>query len=125
LTTKPGDIAYPAGKNVAVVEGHVIPIGSKQLTPSEIVAQIKDAVALPYSGRDADKIGMTLLEAAIFEAAKKAADGDLDALEKLLNRLMGKPIQAVVSAQGSLREFLDGIARSESEAPRDPDPLDD
>lgn len=107
---------------MALIDGMVVPIGPKQLSPSEIVNQIKDAVSLPYQGTDADKIGMTLIEAAIYSAAKKAADGDLDALEKVLNRLMGKPMQTVVSATGTLREFLDGIARAE---PVDINPLDD
>jgi hypothetical protein len=56
---------------------------------------------------------MTLLEAALYSAAKKAADGDVDALTKLLDRLMGKPVQQVVQATGTLREFLDHIARAE------------
>jgi len=120
-----GDIEYPAGQNVAVVEGQILPMGPKALSPAEIVNQIKDAVSLPYMGRDADKIGMTLIEAAIYSAAQKAADGDLDALEKILNRLMGKPMQTVVTAQGSLKEFLEGIAQSENKPVEGIDPLDD
>jgi len=120
----PPDIIYPPGENVAVLKsGERLPVGPRQLAPSEIVAQIKDAVSLPYMGKESDKIGMTLIEAAIYSAAKKAADGDLDALEKLLNRLMGKPMQTVVQASGTLREFLDGLARSDSGASGDIDPL--
>lgn len=122
-TTEPSDIIYPEGHNVAVVSGNVIPIGARQLSAAEIVNQIKEAVSLPYLGKDAEKIGMTLIEAAIYSAAKKAADGDLDALEKVLNRLMGKPVQQVISATGSLKEFLDGIARTESVPTADIDPL--
>lgn len=118
------DILYPSGRNVAILQnGSMVPTGPRQLTPSEIVAQIKDAVSLPYMGQDADKIGMTLIEAAIYSAAKKAADGDLDALEKVLNRLMGKPMQTVVQASGTLREFLDGLAKSDAEPSGDTDPL--
>ncbi len=116
------DIVYPSGRNVAVINGsEVVPVGPRQLSPSEIVAQIKDAVSLPYRGKDVDKIGMTLIEAAIYSAAKAAAEGDLDALEKLLNRLMGKPMQTVVSATGTLKEFLDGLAQTEQA----PDPMED
>jgi hypothetical protein len=118
------DIIYPPGRNIAVLgDGAVVPIGPRQLSPSEIVSQIKDAVALPYMGVDPKKIGMSLLEAAIFSAAEKAADGDLDALEKLLNRLMGKPMQTVVSATGTLKEFLDGLANPDAEPSREVDPL--
>ena len=123
LTIENSEIVYPAGKSVAVVMGKTIPIGARQLSPAEIVGQIKDMVSLPYMGKEPDKIGMTLIEAAIYSAAKKAADGDLDALEKVLNRLMGKPVQQVISATGSLKEFLDAIARSDGTAPADTDPL--
>jgi len=110
----PEDILLPEGKNIAVLPGGVVvPTGQRGMSPSEITQQIKDAVGLLYSGNDADKIGMTLLEAALYSAAKKAADGDLDALTKLLDRLMGKPVQQVVQATGTLKEFLDGIARNE------------
>ena len=110
----PEEILLPEGKNIAVLPGGVVvPTGQRGMSPSEITQQIKDAVGLLYSGNDADKIGMTLLEAALYSAAKKAADGDLDALTKLLDRLMGKPVQQVVQATGTLKEFLDGIARNE------------
>ena len=109
-----GELTYPAGKHVAIgPDGVVIPTGTRGLSPSEITQQIKEAVGLPYLGKDADKLGMTLLEAALYSAAKKAADGDVDALTKLLDRLMGKPVQQVVQATGTLREFLDHIARAE------------
>jgi hypothetical protein len=108
------DLIYPPGKNAVILPGGVmVPTGSRGFSPSEITNQIKEAVGLPYLGKEADKIGMTLLEAALYSAAKKAADGDVDALTKLLDRLMGKPVQQVVQATGTLKEFLDGIARSD------------
>jgi hypothetical protein len=108
------ELTYPAGKNAVILPGGaVVPTGARGLSPSEITQQIKEAVGLPYLGREADKIGMTLLEAALYSAAKKAADGDVDALTKLLDRLMGKPVQQVVQATGTLREFLDSVARAE------------
>lgn len=119
------EIIYPAGRDVAIAGGKVMPIGPRQLSPAEIVGQIKDAVALPYSGADAEKVGMTLIEAAVFSAARAAADGDLDALEKILNRLMGKPVQQVISATGSLKEFLEHIAQSEEPPAPEVNPLDD
>jgi len=109
------DIKYPEGSNVALVDGEVVPLGVKQVTPGQILEQLKAVVALPYLGTDADKIGMTLIEAALFAAAKKAADGDTDALTKLLDRICGKPLQQVanLNANITLKEFLDGIARTE------------
>jgi len=111
------DIIYPAGKNIAVQDGRVVPIGARQLSPAEIVGQIKETVALPYLGSDPEKIGMTLLEAAVYSAARAAADGDLDAMEKILCRLMGRPVQQVISATGSLKEFLDHIAQTDDRQP--------
>lgn len=120
------DIIYPAGENFAILKnGERLPVGSRQLTPSEIVTQIKDVVARPYSGLNAGKIGMSLLEAALVAAAEKAADGDLDALTRILDRLMGKPIQQTVTATGTLREFLNELANADEQASRSINPLDE
>ncbi|MDP3013168.1 MAG: hypothetical protein Q8M92_02915 [Candidatus Subteraquimicrobiales bacterium] len=107
-----------------MVDGQVVPIGTRQITPAEILDQLKDVLRLPYMGTDADKLGMTLIEAALFAAAKKAADGDTDAMEKLLNRVLGKPLQQVANLNmtTTLKDFLDGIARAETV---DIDPLGD
>lgn len=120
-------IEYPAGGGVAIVQGAVVPIGAQQITPAEILDQLKDVVRMPYMGTEADKIGMTLIEAALFAAVKKAADGDTDALEKVLNRLMGKPLQQVANLNmtTTLKEFLDGIARTDGATAGSVDPLSD
>jgi len=89
-------------------------VGVRSLSPAEVLTQIKDVLRQPYKGRDVDKFGMTLLEAALYAAAKKAADGDIDALDKVLNRLVGKPLQTVVSASGTLSEFLDRVANDKA-----------
>lgn len=116
-------IVYPKDSHVAISGGQVVPIGRQQMTPQQILARIKETVGMQYMGRDVEKIGMTLLEAAMYEAAKKASEGDLDALEKLLNRLMGKPVQQVISATGSFKDFLDMVANSSE--PREVDPFGD
>jgi len=103
----------------------LVPVGPKQLTPGEIVGTLKDIVSGPYEGPNAAKIGMTKLEAAIYSLAEAAADGDHDALERILNRLMGKPVQQVVQATGSLSEFLDMLAKNEPAQGADPDPMSD
>ena len=109
------DIIYPPGKNVAVLrDGSVLPVGPRGLSPSEIVSQIRDVVARKYVGEDETKWGMSLLEAALVAAAEKAAEGDLDALNKILDRLLGKPLQQTIQATGTLREFLDQIAHEDT-----------
>lgn len=109
------DIIYPENHAVAVMGGEVVPIGATQITPAEIMDQLKSVVCQPYLGTDVDKIGMTLIEAALFSAAKKAADGDLDAMDKLLNRIMGKPLQQVanLNMNASLKDFLDDVVRTD------------
>lgn len=107
------DVQYLPGGGVALVGGEVVPVGGTRLTPSEISRQIRDTVGLPYAGKNVACIGMTLLEAALYSAAVKAADGDLEALSKLLDRLLGKAVQQTITATGTLREFLDQIAQQE------------
>ncbi len=106
-------IFYPKGGGIAIVGGEVVPTGGERLTPSEISKQIRDVVAMPYGGKNAACIGMTLLEAALYETAVKAANGDTDALSRLLDRLMGKPVQQTITATGTLADFLSQIARSD------------
>lgn len=117
-TAKADIVEYPKDKNIAIIDGKAVPIGLRQITPAEILDQLKSVLRLPYLGKEVDKLGMTLIEAALYAAVKKAADGDVDALEKLLNRVMGKPLQQVANLNmtGTLKEFLDGIARAESGA---------
>jgi hypothetical protein len=106
------EIAYPRS-GIALVGGEVVPTGGERLSPSEISKQIRDVVARQYVGADPDKIGMTLLEAALYSAAEAAADGDVDALNKLLDRLVGKPVQQTITATATLADFLNQIAQNE------------
>ena len=121
---EPDVILYPPGRNVALTrDGTLVPTGPRQLSPSEIVSQIREVVARKYTGEDETKWGMSLLEAALVSAAEKAAEGDLDALNKILDRLLGKPIQQTIQATGTLREFLDELANADTGPTRGIDPL--
>ena len=114
-----GDVEYLKG-NMALVDGVMIPVGGDRMTPAEITKQIKNVVAMQYNGTKAELIGMTMLEAAIYSAAKQAAEGNLEAFGKLCDRLLGKPIQQTITATGTLRDFLDQIVQ---EAPIDVTPV--
>jgi len=118
-------IEYPEGSNVAIAGGKVMPVGKPPITPSEVLSQLKDVFRMPYMGKDLDKVGMSLIEAALYSAMKAAADGDTDALEKMLNRIMGRPLQSVqnLNVNGTLKELLDGIARSDTITVEGTDPF--
>jgi hypothetical protein len=111
------EVMYPAGDPVAIIDGRVVPIGRNAISPAQIVDQLRTVVCRLYTGSDPEKKGMTLIEAALFSAAVKAADGDTDAMTKLLDRLLGKPMQQVANLNmtTTLKEFLDRVSR-ESES---------
>lgn len=121
-------VFYPAGGNVALIGGREVPIGPERVTASTIIDKLRNVCGTYYSGPEPEKQGMTLLEAALFEAATQAADGDLEALDRVLNRLMGKPMQQVASVNftGTLQDFLDTIAHDAPTAEvEDVDPFAD
>ncbi len=105
-------IFYPKDSAVAISGGNIVPINpDAKLSAQDVVERIKELVCTTYKGEDVRKHGMTLLDAAILSAGERAADGDLVALEKILNRILGKPIQQVATLQvsGTLGDFLSGL----------------
>lgn len=94
-------------------DGTIIPIGSTgQLTATEIAAQAGTSLLAPYDGKDPKHFGKTKLTAAYDAVASKAQDGDIGALEVILDRIMGKPVQAVknLNVTATLKDFLNGIS---------------
>jgi hypothetical protein len=81
-------------------------------TPTEVVNTLQSVLASPYTGKDPKKVGMTKGSAAFMALAEAAQDGDLGALESLLNRLLGKPVQQVnsLNVTATLSEFLGKLA---------------
>lgn len=73
---------------------------------------MKSALSSPYNGKDPKKLGMSKGEAAFLSLAEFAQEGDVTALETLLNRLLGKPIQQInsLNVSASLSEFLGSLA---------------
>lgn len=79
---------------------------------------IMASFALPYEGTYNDRLeqlvlepeyeGLTNIEVACIKQAKKAASGDLEALRFTIERLLGKPKQAVeqTNVTMSLKEYL-------------------
>lgn len=90
-----------------------------------------NAAAQPYFG-DWDPVnqeyipdpryeGMSKIEVAIHKQMDQAARGDINALEKIEDRMFGKPKVQVESLQisATLEEFLEKVAVSEGLAPPD------
>lgn len=90
---------------------------------------LQNALSLPYAGdqitnADGDAItifderyrGATLMEVMMHRLTLKAATGDKDAVNTVLDRLLGKPKQAVESVNVSMsyQDFLSDIAQKES-----------
>lgn len=110
-------IVYDPNFPMAFVGGEIIPTGKKPISASEIMDGLQTALSREYRGKDQNKIGLTKAEAMLDSLADKAADGDLDAISKTLDRVLGKPIQQVQSlnVNTSLTEFLDQLrARREA-----------
>ena len=103
-------------------------MSEKLFTAGEVVGSLQSVLASPYTGKDPKKVGMTKGAAAFMSIAEAAQDGDLGALESLLNRLLGKPVQQVQSLNvtATLSEFLGKLAE-EMEKPEviDVDPFGD
>lgn len=73
------------------------------------------ALDLPYSGRDPALQGLSCGEAMAINAARQAAEGDHDARNMILDRVIGRPKQKTetVTVTGTLNDFLDHVAREE------------
>jgi hypothetical protein len=88
------------------------------LPKNKIDDVILASFALPYEGTYNEKMeqtvlepeyeGLTNIEVACIKQAKKAASGDLEALRFTIERLLGKPKQAVeqTTVTMSLKEYL-------------------
>ena len=120
-------IRYPSEAPVAIVNGKLLPVGGRQTSAMQVLDQIKTVVCLMYEGEDPRLKGMTLMEAALVKQAIMAADGDGDALERFLNRILGKPLQQVanLNMNASLKEYLDELTRSDASPADDVDPFDE
>lgn len=116
------DIGYEGGQLFDWAEGMPRPKRKTSMGKEQVQNIHNAAAALPYQGEwnpltqrfemPPDMVGLTMAEAAIYRQWLKAADGDTKAYEKLMDRMLGKPKQAVetVSMKLSYSEFLDMLA---------------
>lgn len=102
LTNRTQSVPTPTGPQSTTI----------RFTAQEIVDHLKSALTSAYTGKDPKKQHLTKGEAAFLSLAEQAQDGNGEALEQLLNRLLGKPIQQVnsLNVSASLSEFLGSLA---------------
>ena len=102
--------------------GQPVPIYTPPVTPDNIQDMHQNALQQTYKPpldaqgnlldpKEEEFIGMPKLEVGFHKRADKIAAGDEDALERSLDRLIGKPKQSVesVSVSMSLQDFVAGL----------------
>ena len=91
--------------------GVIVPINGQVMSAQQMQATIPALASLPYDGPDkADYAGMTNFEVANLKAIRRAAIlGDIDTVEKLNDRVIGKPLAKSVQVTGTLGELLDAM----------------
>lgn len=104
-------IVYDPNLPVAFVGGEIVPTGRKPVSASEIIEMFQTELSKEYTGDKKEKKGLTKGQAMILALADKAADGDVEAIGKILDRIIGKPIQQVqnFNVTSTWKEFLDEL----------------
>jgi hypothetical protein len=98
----------------------------EEITPASIKSLAVVASSLPYEGDWDEDLqiniveprfeGMTNIEVMYIRIAEKAAHGNLEAANIMLDRILGKPKQSVESTSMTMsyQEYLNVIAQEES-----------
>lgn len=107
------------GKYIEWIDGRPVPRYSEPVTKQEMTDLIVAAVAVPYERKaddSEDYSGMSKLEVAQHKVADRAANGDLDALNFIYDRSIGKPKQVSenLNVTVNLNDFLDSLPPPES-----------
>lgn len=105
------DVSRDPNLPVIYADGLPIPTGKRQATGREIMESMTNALSSEYSGSDARKKGLTKYEAMLLSLSERAQEGDLHAIESILDRILGRPIQQVnsMNVSATLHEFLDTL----------------
>lgn len=105
------ELVYDPHLPVAYLDGAVVPIGKRGVTAADILEGLKGELMTGYEGKDPKKFGLTKKQAIEKSLLDQAADGDLSAINMVLDRTLGKPLQQVQSLNvtTSLKEFLNGL----------------
>ena len=108
---------------IIVASGGIpIPVGRRQFSALDVVELVKNALATDYNGLDPKKQGMSKGAAAFLKLAEEAQDGDKAALDFLLDRFIGKPVQQTknLNVSASMAEFLAALENEAGRPTQDP-----
>jgi len=109
-------------------EGVPSPYGARPMTKEQVQTLYYAAAALPYNGvwnpeKQVWEIperfqGCTTMEVIIQKQFEEAATGNLKAAEQVVDRILGKPKQAVDVAMATMSysEFLEKLANEDAQA---------
>lgn len=115
----------PVNQQTALIrwtdDGVPVPIEGLKMGPNAVKEYLSAAGGLLYEGEplpeggrylDPKYVGMTNLQVALVRLTESAANGNLDSLDKVLDRLIGKPKQQTesVTVSVSLNDHLERIA---------------
>lgn len=90
-----------------------------RLKSDDVKANLKEMCNLPYPADpilEPDYVGLTYLQVMLLRTVERAANGSLDAFDRVLDRMVGKPqqVNTNVNVGATYKDFLDEIARKEN-----------
>lgn len=95
----------------ATESGHLVPVNDNAVTGELILKKFNQSLNAQYDGRNKKHQGQTKLTAAVTSLVDKAADGDKEAVNMIMDRIMGKPAQLTqnINVTSSMDDFLSGL----------------
>lgn len=89
-----------------------VPVRMAMNPAEKLLETLKVSLDLPYDGNDPSLQNLTMGEAMVVQEARKAAHGDSAAYNRIMDRLVGAPVQRSesVNFNGNLSDFLDKVA---------------
>jgi hypothetical protein len=94
-----------------------IPIRMSQSPAEKLLEALKISLDMPYQGNDPSLQGLSMGWAMNIQEARKAAQGDSAAYHRIMDRLVGAPVQRSQSMNfnGDLSDFLDKVGAQTKE----------
>lgn len=93
------------------------PIRMSQSPAEKLFEALTLSLDMPYDGDDPSLQGMTMGWAMAIQEARKAAQGDSGAFSRIMDRIVGPPVQKsqTMNFNGNLSDFLDKVSEHTKE----------